>query len=49
MRSCNPNFNNEGAYGSVKMSAHDGVITLDLMCNSGFSNEEHLLSMEEII
>ena len=45
----NPDFNNEGAYGHVNMSAKDGVITLDLICHTGFRNDEQLEDMEAII
>ena len=49
MESSHPDFNNEGAYGNVNMSAKDGVITLDLICHTGFRNDELLENMEAII
>ena len=49
MESYRPNFNNEGSYGHVNMSAKNGVITLDLVCQSGFRNEEQMEDMEAII
>ena len=49
MESSHPDFNNEGAYGHVNMSANDGVITLDLICHTGFRNDEQLEDMEAII
>lgn len=49
MESYRPNFNNEGSHGHVNMSAKDGVIALDLVCNTGFRNDEQLEDMEAII
>ena len=49
MENCSPNFNNEGSYGDVLMSIENGEITLTLNLNSGFEQNEKLVSMEEII
>ena len=49
MESAQPNFNNEGSYGSVNMSVTDGVITLNLECNVGFQDTEQMADLEEII
>ena len=49
MEGCSPNFNNEGSYGDVLMSIENGEITLTLNLNSGFEQNEKLVSMEEII
>lgn len=49
MEDCSPNFNNEGSYGDVLMSIENGEITLTLNLNSGFEQNEKLVSMEEII